>query len=130
MYHAVLPWPYMKSQYYALDIFIPNQKSQWVYLKCHVYLRINWNTSPLIHIFERIFSCGSCDTLLSIVARLWTEWTKFGVARTRYSLVQPPIQWIPGVKQLGCESNHFATPSAKVKKAWNSTSNPLYVLKL
>jgi len=53
-----------------------------------------------------------------------------GIARTRYSLVQPPIQWIPGVKQLGCEPNHSATPNAKVKKAWNSISNPLYVLKV
>jgi len=50
-----------------------------------------------------------------------------GVARARHFLAHPPIQWIQGVKQLEFEPNHSATPSAKVKKAWNSISNLLYV---
>jgi len=55
---------------------------------------------------------------------------EYGVARARYSFVHPPIQWIQGLKQLEFEPNHSATPSAKVKKAWNLISNPLDVRKV
>lgn len=92
---------------------------------------ISTETPHLLYIFLNVFSPVGAATPYS------AQWLGYGlyeqevvVARARYSLVQSPIQWIPAVKQLGCEPNHSATPSAKVKKAWNSISNPLYVLQV
>jgi hypothetical protein len=41
--------------------------------------------------------------------------------------VQPPIQWVPGVKWLGREADHSISASAEVKKTWMYTSTPPYV---
>jgi hypothetical protein len=117
-----------ESKYYALDIFIPNQKSQWAYLQCHVYLHIDWNISPLIHFLKRIFSCGSFNTLLSIVARLWTEWTRSWGSKRKILSCPASHSVDTRVKQLRCDPNHSATLTAKVTKAWNSISNPPYIL--
>jgi len=38
--------------------------------------------------------------------------------------IQPPIQWVPGVKQLKHEADHSAPSRAKVKNAWSYTSTP------
>jgi hypothetical protein len=37
---------------------------------------------------------------------------------------QPPIQWVPGVKRLGCEADHSPTTSAKIKQMWIYISTP------
>jgi hypothetical protein len=35
---------------------------------------------------------------------------------------QPPIQWVPGLKRTGRETNHSPPASAEVKKMWLYTS--------
>lgn len=40
--------------------------------------------------------------------------------------IQPPIQWILGVKQLGCEGDHSPPNSTKVKKTWIYTATHMY----
>jgi hypothetical protein len=40
--------------------------------------------------------------------------------------IQPPIQWVPGVKRQGCEADHSSTTIAEAKKTWIYTSTPLY----
>jgi hypothetical protein len=40
--------------------------------------------------------------------------------------IQPPIQWVPGVKQPGREPDHSPPVSADVKKMWIYTSTPPY----
>jgi hypothetical protein len=40
---------------------------------------------------------------------------------------QPPIQWVPGVKLPGRESDHSPPTSAEVKKPCNYTSTPTHV---
>jgi len=37
---------------------------------------------------------------------------------------QPPIQWIPAVKQSGREADHSPLASTGVKNAWSYTSIP------
>jgi hypothetical protein len=39
---------------------------------------------------------------------------------------QPPNQWVPGVKQPGCEADHSSPTSAKVNQKWIYTSTPPY----
>jgi hypothetical protein len=40
---------------------------------------------------------------------------------------QPPIQWVPGVKRPGCESDHSFPSSAEVNNAWSYTYISPYV---
>jgi hypothetical protein len=39
---------------------------------------------------------------------------------------QPPIQWVPGVKWQGSETDHSTPVSAEVKKMWIYISTPPY----
>jgi hypothetical protein len=39
---------------------------------------------------------------------------------------QPSIQWVPGVKLPGRETNHYPPTRADVKKVWIYTSTPPY----
>jgi hypothetical protein len=34
---------------------------------------------------------------------------------------QPAVQWVLGLKQLGCEADHSPTSNAKVKNVWSYT---------
>jgi hypothetical protein len=47
-----------------------------------------------------------------------------GASRTVLGPIQPPIQWVLGVKQPGCEADHSPQWSAEVKNAWSYTSTP------
>jgi hypothetical protein len=38
-----------------------------------------------------------------------------------------PIQWVPGVKQLGLEADHSPPSSAIVENVWSYISTPSYV---
>jgi hypothetical protein len=38
--------------------------------------------------------------------------------------IQPPIQWVPGIKWLECEADNSPPSIAKVENAWNYTSIP------
>jgi hypothetical protein len=54
------------------------------------------------------------------------------MSRLRLGPTQPPIQWImealsTGVKWPGCEADHSAPSSAKVKNAWSYTSTPPHI---
>jgi hypothetical protein len=49
------------------------------------------------------------------------------VSRTALRPTQPPIQWIPGVKRPGLETNHSLSSSAEVRNTWLYTSTPQYV---
>jgi len=51
------------------------------------------------------------------------------VSRPALGATQHLIQWIPGVKQPGRESDRSSLSSAEVKNAWSYTSTPLYVFK-
>jgi len=37
---------------------------------------------------------------------------------------QPPIQWVPGIKQTGCEADHSLPSSSKIKNVWSYSLNP------
>jgi hypothetical protein len=39
---------------------------------------------------------------------------------------QPPLEWVPGVKQPGHEADHSPPASAEAKKMWIYTSTPPY----
>jgi hypothetical protein len=39
----------------------------------------------------------------------------FTASRLALWPTQPPLQWVPGVKQLGCEADHLPPFSAEVK---------------
>jgi hypothetical protein len=65
-----------------------------------------------------------------------TEGLEFESIRVKNSLhashtgsgapIQPPIQWVPEVKQQGHEADRSPPTSAKVKKMWIYTSTPAY----
>jgi len=40
------------------------------------------------------------------------------------AIFQPPILWVPGVKQPGCETDHLPPSSAGIKNVWSYTSTP------
>jgi hypothetical protein len=42
--------------------------------------------------------------------------------------IQPPIQWVPGVKRPVRDADHSPPTSAEVKKMWIYTSTPPYAL--
>jgi hypothetical protein len=46
------------------------------------------------------------------------------MSRMALGPTQSPIQWVLGVKQLGCEVDHSPPSSAEVKNAWSYTSTP------
>jgi hypothetical protein len=52
-------------------------------------------------------------------------------SRPILGLIQPPIEWIPGalspgVKRMGCKSDHSPPTSAEAKNAWIYTSTSPY----
>jgi hypothetical protein len=47
-------------------------------------------------------------------------------SRSALGPTQPPIQWLPGVKRAGRETDHSPQTSADVKKLWIYTSTPPY----
>jgi len=44
------------------------------------------------------------------------------MSRPGLGLIQPPIQWLPGVEQVGWEADHSPPPSAEVKNLWIYTA--------
>jgi hypothetical protein len=40
---------------------------------------------------------------------------------------QPPLQWVPGVEEVGHETDHSHPSSAEVKNAWSFMSTCQYV---
>jgi hypothetical protein len=51
-------------------------------------------------------------------------------SRLALGLTQPPIHWVPGIKQPGHEADQSPPASAEVKKMWlyTSTATPPYAL--
>jgi hypothetical protein len=47
-------------------------------------------------------------------------------SRPNLRSIQPPIQWVTGVKWPGREADHSPPTSAEVKKMWNYTPTPPY----
>jgi hypothetical protein len=90
----------------------------------------------LWHVLSYQFRLQSRNSSVSIVTGLWAGRSGFdsrhglGIFSLRYrakailGLTQPPIEWIPGIKRPGRQTDHSLPSRADVKNAWRYTSTP------
>jgi hypothetical protein len=102
-------------------------------------IRIFWFSATCIYVLLHYFEYDF-DSSVSIVTRLWAgqlgfdSWQRQGffvfttASRLVLGPIQPPTQWVPGVKWSGHEADHSPPSSAEVKNVQSHTSTPSYIL--